>query len=193
MKKLLFTMVTLLLSSSGFSDIGDIFSMTVREDGDYDVICKSGAREVTKVEDIASRKVCGGGSQNTSEKCVNLRKIIDLADLAEAGNDQLQEMGKLNKFVCDLENINSYPSGQRVISYREEWVGDYLRNIPTYYYPSGEKAYRTYVDWVGDNREILGDWYYPNGQKARDESVVWSGDYRVVNVTWYYPNGNRVR
>jgi hypothetical protein len=45
-------------SASETQDVGDILSSQLREDGNYDVICKSGVHEVVTAEQIKAGEVC---------------------------------------------------------------------------------------------------------------------------------------
>lgn len=40
--------------------VADVQSMTIREDGSYDVVCKNGKHEIATVQQIHENKVCGG-------------------------------------------------------------------------------------------------------------------------------------
>jgi len=95
------------ISAVGFADIAsieDVQSMVLRSDGNYDVLCKNGTREIASPGQISKGNVCNARRPQPNE---NVEAIFSRGNgsfyvLCRSGGWEISDMARINRGeVCD--------------------------------------------------------------------------------------------
>ena len=128
--KKIFLAMTLVLTACGqgestkskTTDVSDIVSMQARSDGNFDVVCRDGRREIATPDDIRSDRVCDSGSSPSGSLiCVardndNRDPWVFAVFLDSGSIAKIPDISYSTKAACDLALTDSRAFGNSTIT-----------------------------------------------------------------------------